>query len=462
MNVVAPVGRRAPSGTTPTLTPASRRKAPPPAPAPVPTGARVPRTVGIVASTLTRASATLRTAGTGTAAVSKLAKELCQVLGGTRALVLVLDEKGAVTGRGGHALPGSGWTGELGDLAAEPLLRKLLEGGDIRLVAPCTSVPLGPRTRSAFRAGRPLLLLPLPCGVPADEAVGVAVVEGPLGLAHDVGRDQQLRQLSGVLALVAGASALGEADATRATAEAQGWLAADLHDGVLQQLFCLQLKLRNLGDTLPESSPARAGFDAVVRDVEATSLELRRAVVGLTLHGDVPRRGPRQASASLPPPGSALGEGGRLHPQGARLDAEIEAMLADFQEATGCAFDFLVRGDDLGTPSPTAAALISRTVREGLTNISKHADATQVVLSLGRGAGWWTVDLHDDGLADANVLRRRLTQRTGGFGLASLRTQAADLGGRLWVGQSTTLTGVHLSVAIPVDSPSGDAPGVAG
>ena len=73
-----------------------------------------------------------------------------------------------------------------------------------------------------------------------------------------------------------------------------------------------------------------------------------------------------------------------------------------------------------------------------------------VVLRCGRR--WWTVEVHDDGAGDPQFVRECAAKATS-FGLFSLVSDTARVGGRFWVAEAPALGGVRLSVSVPVATP---------
>jgi signal transduction histidine kinase len=102
-------------------------------------------------------------------------------------------------------------------------------------------------------------------------------------------------------------------------------------------------------------------------------------------------------------------------------------------------------------PVEDRADLLVRTVREALANVVKHADATEVLVIIRRGDRWWTVMVEDDGTGETTVIRHIIARSAGlTLGLASLSAEAGRLGGRLWLSSAGRLSGVSLSVSVPV------------
>jgi signal transduction histidine kinase len=204
-------------------------------------------------------------------------------------------------------------------------------------------------------------------------------------------------------------------------------LASELHDGVTQNLFALALTLQEVLE-LPDL-PASA-VDILHRaqhDVAEGSQQLRRALFELTQDEE------EQAT-------------------GGSFEDEVRQLTHQFSERAGIGADVEVRGEGR-PPTEEALQLLLRTAREGLTNVLKHASATQVTVVLRRSDHWWMLEVHDDGTGDATLLRR-LTSGFRGvhFGLISLRREATLLQGRMWLSQSPRLGGVQLTMSLPVRS----------
>ena len=133
----------------------------------------------------------------------------------------------------------------------------------------------------------------------------------------------------------------------------------------------------------------------------------------------------------------------------------VREAVAEFREGQGIPVTLRVHGAG-PEPSPAAARLLVRAVREGLANVVKHANAADVLVVLRCGRRWWTVEVHDDGSGNPQVVRECAAKATS-FGLYSL-VDTARVGGRFWVSEAPALGGVRLSVSVPVATPDGPAP----
>ena len=184
-------------------------------------------------------------------------------------------------------------------------------------------------------------------------------------------------------------------------------LERDLHDGAQQRLVGLSLKLRL----------AQAGADPVTTatltraqdDVEEALAELREFARGV--HPSV------------------LREDG--------LDAAVEALARRSSVPVDVRKTLGVRLPD---PVELAAYFF---ISEALTNVSKHASASEVSIELERSDGLLTIVVSDDGIGGADQRK--------GSGLAGLADRLAALDGTVNVDLSV-LKGTRLVARIPCES----------
>jgi len=177
----------------------------------------------------------------------------------------------------------------------------------------------------------------------------------------------------------------------------------DLHDGTQQQLTSLAMNLgmaRAASGDLPE--PAR---DAIARAHD----DAKQALAGL-----------RDLVRGLHP--AVLSDRG--------LDAALSGLAARMPQPVR------VRVDVARRPSPTIEAVAYFVVSEALTNVTKHAHASVVHVTVARVGARLKVVVTDDGRGGADP--------AGGTGLRGLAQRAASVDGTLRVdspaGGPTTLT----------------------
>ena len=175
-------------------------------------------------------------------------------------------------------------------------------------------------------------------------------------------------------------------------------LARELHDETGQALTSILLSLR----TVEEAAGDEQELHAAVAEV--------RELVRSTLQ-DV-----RQLAVELRP--KVLDDFG--------LVAALERLTETFGEQTGMSVQFqqlLPTSDRL---PPEVETALYRIVQESLTNIVKHARATNVSVVLARKSDSVSVVVEDDGVG----FEPRLA-RDGGIGLVGMQERVALLGGRL-------------------------------
>ena len=93
-------------------------------------------------------------------------------------------------------------------------------------------------------------------------------------------------------------------------------------------------------------------------------------------------------------------------------------------------------------------AILFRNVRELLTNVIRHAQATCVRVTLEQTPTQACVTVQDDGIGfQAEEIHPRVTY-TGGFGLFSIREQMNNLGGLLTI-QTAPGEGAKIMLCVP-------------
>jgi two-component system sensor histidine kinase DesK len=195
-----------------------------------------------------------------------------------------------------------------------------------------------------------------------------------------------------------------------AVAEERLRFARDLHDLLGHSLSLIALK-SELASQLIEEDPAQA--HAEVRDIESaarTALsEVREAVAGY-----------RQATLA-----SEL--------------ARAQNMLA----AAGIACRIQESGDPL---PPATEALFTWVVREGVTNVIRHSQAKQCVITLNQASGEVQLAISDDGCGH---VAECAVPGQGGNGLRGIAERVALLDGRCEAGPQAA-GGFRVVVAVPV------------
>ncbi len=216
----------------------------------------------------------------------------------------------------------------------------------------------------------------------------------------------------------------------------QGELAvAERQAGILEERARLA---REIHDTLAQ------GLASIVMHLEATEQTLPVNAAAASEHLDQARRAARDN----------LAEARRfvwaLQPQALERDALPKALarVAErWSDENHISAAVSVTGDTC-TLAPEFEVTLLRAAQEALANISKHAHAHQVNLTLSYMNDQVVMDVNDDGIG-FNLTQIDTHREADGFGLEGIRQRVERLGGRLSI-ESAVGEGTTLMVAIPI------------
>ncbi len=193
-------------------------------------------------------------------------------------------------------------------------------------------------------------------------------------------------------------------------------VARDLHDSVGQLLAGLSLAFKavtSAGD-LPPASAIRLAEAQRVADA-----------LGKEVHGLAVRLRP-----------TSLDDIG--------LEAALGQLVAEWSERTGVRADLHAAGLGAGRLAPEIETTLYRVVQEALTNVAKHARATNVSVVVTRPDGYATATIEDDGVGfDPDAVPK------GRLGLLGMRERVALVGGEMDV-ESAPGSGTTVGVRVPV------------
>ncbi|HWD45464.1 MAG TPA: sensor histidine kinase [Actinomycetota bacterium] len=261
---------------------------------------------------------------------------------------------------------------------------------------------------------------PLSENLPAVAGGLVSVVFGSLfafWLTRIIDQSYERRQLIEQLEATRSELAAAEREGGR-LAERQR-LARDIHDTLAQGFVSIVLQLQAAEAELPaDAAEARAHLDRARRTAKDNLAEARRLVWDL-----------RPEALSAAPLGEALG----------RLAGRVA-------EETGMAATATVTG----TPRPLSAdaeITLLRVTQEALANVTKHAHAGRVAVTLSYMDGEAALDVRDDGSGFAPSADGHGPDR--GLGLRGMRERVEALGGSLAV-ESAPGRGTTIAVTVPV------------
>ncbi|MGA2551714.1 MAG: PAS domain S-box protein [Burkholderiaceae bacterium] len=195
-------------------------------------------------------------------------------------------------------------------------------------------------------------------------------------------------------------------------------IAREIHDEIGSSLTGIKIDLAWLKAELRELSDSRADIGAKFEDidklVDATAAVSRRLIKALRPsildHGVVPA---------------------------------IQWQLLEFERRFGIRCHFEPPADE-PVLSEQQSVAIFRVLQEALNNIAKHAEASQVEVTLFRRKRELTIEIRDNGKG----LPGGKAERAGSFGVIGMRERIASLGGWLEIGGAPG-SGVSLMIGIP-------------
>jgi signal transduction histidine kinase len=214
-----------------------------------------------------------------------------------------------------------------------------------------------------------------------------------------------------------------EEEARRRVAEERLRIAGDLHDVVSHTLGAITVQA-GVGAHVIERDPAqaKAALEAIKEAGQEAMGELR-VILGLLRE----EGGDEDGSRRSPTPG---------------ID-RLGSLVAGVRRA-GIPVDLVTTGHEHPLPAATELAAY-RIVQESLTNVVRHADASQATVTLGYADDGLTIEVTDDGRAS------HVHDRVG-HGITGMVERAAALGGSLHAGPRATggfVVRAHLPCGVP-------------
>jgi two-component system, NarL family, sensor histidine kinase DevS len=257
-------------------------------------------------------------------------------------------------------------------------------------------------------------------GVPItvrNEVYGILYLTDKVGSSEFTGDDEAL---VGTLALVAGI-AIDNARLHRrvrdvAVFDDRDRVARDLHDTAIQGLFALGLSLQSLAGSTREPRTAE-GLLRGIDSVDDTIRQIRSTIFELGTDGNV---------------------------QGVRMS--VLSLLRDLDPMLGFEIKAFFDGPiDSTLPDQVTEHLLA-TIREAVTNIGRHAQATRAELRLKVANGQCVLQIIDNGRGIGAT-----TETTGGgLGLVNMRRRAEKLHGEFTV-LSPVRGGTKVTWAVPLE-----------
>jgi signal transduction histidine kinase len=237
-------------------------------------------------------------------------------------------------------------------------------------------------------------------------------------------RNRQLREAR---------TALAKAREQQLVAAERARIARGLHDTVAQHVLSIGMNVEWCRARI-EGSGDQALTDRLVaaKELARTTIEhIRESIFEL----------------------SAVGE-----PMPGGLVAALERLVCSPDSGTGPAMSLRVAGTPVDLPELVARELYL-IAREALFNVTIHADASRAEVVLGFTGDRVRLSVTDDGVGNAEALRRELRRtyrrEQNGYhrGLANMRHRARELGSDLKISQAPG-GGLRVSVTVRLDEPA--------
>src|SRR5438552_1706622 len=188
---------------------------------------------------------------------------------------------------------------------------------------------------------------------------------------------------------------------SRAGAVERARVARELHDGAIQALFGIEMKIEALRRQTPLTS---AAMDAELGDVQ---MLLQREVLAL-----------RELMQALRPIELETSD---------QLPDVLASLVERFRRDTGVSARFVWTGGPISLPAPTALEL-ARIVQEALVNVRKHSRARNVLVRLTNTDHTCTLVIEDDGRGfefEGRLSSRELEKRRVGPAIIKERARIA-------------------------------------
>jgi signal transduction histidine kinase len=209
----------------------------------------------------------------------------------------------------------------------------------------------------------------------------------------------------------------------RALASDRQRIGRELHDGTIQAIYGAGLLLDNATALIPENPALAAEMNrSVMRVLDQTITEVRNYIFALS-----------------------EGEG--------QLAEAMGRLVDDSRQQAGLRIEYRLEGTLPRLPSEAQNHLVQM-AREALTNAIRHANATQVTLTLNGQPNALVLTVQDDGTG----LPPGGAFRPGGRGIPNLQARAALLNGTLRI-MNRPGGGTLMEVVVPAVQPANEEPG---
>ena len=188
-------------------------------------------------------------------------------------------------------------------------------------------------------------------------------------------------------------------------------IARDLHDHVIQRLFAVGLGLQSTAGRANEPA-IRARLAQAVEELDETISQIRTTI--FDLHDTIPDN---------------------------RLRSRVKAVVEELEPVLGVHLQLAWSGPLDTLVDSSVITDVEAVVREAMTNVARHAQASTLRVTINADTDRLTVDVSDDGVGIRDSARRS--------GLANLKNRAHSRGGTLTL-ENQEQGGLRLQWSIPL------------
>ncbi|HET6986529.1 MAG TPA: sensor histidine kinase [Kribbella sp.] len=278
-------------------------------------------------------------------------------------------------------------------------LNQVVHGDRVTVVDIPEIAPLGPA-----------LVAPLP---PASSAAGgLFLVSAEPGAAVDDG-DELVRMFAAQATLALDRSQAQREHSMIAVLEDRDRIARDLHDLVIQRLFATGLQLQAIHRMV--NTEVQERIDRAIVDIDSTIRDLRAAIFEL-----------------------------HHHPARRSLRSDLQALVTEYAEPLGFRARLTCTGPLDGVVPLEVRPELLATIREALSNVVRHAEATEVDVEVTVTATEVISRVADNGIGFTDGENRS--------GLRNLQERAEALGGAVRL-QRVQPQGTVLELRVPLAEP---------
>ena len=183
--------------------------------------------------------------------------------------------------------------------------------------------------------------------------------------------------------------------------EARDQLSRDLHDNSIQMLYALGMDLYRCQDLLRNERDLTSCLEMVRLSVDRVNAVIRGLRMHLMDPGLVQRKSPEA------------------------VKAEVQQLLSQIEKAAGIAVVADIALEVLAMFDQAQTAELLGIIREGISNVARHAKARHCSVTLGEVEGAIVLEIKDDGVGGAVVSRSRSGRS---HGLRNMAARARKIG----------------------------------